>query len=168
MAFHACILVRESLADPMDLNLLFKDKIMPRFMKGQNPVAGLSGLKKFMEEKIAMAEESSNLQAKLQFLEDAHQEHFEKMGSLTTIYKGGSAKVDELKTQIRALYEQMLDLKQQCKDEIQSEKAKQESVQKSSKELNYWSFYNQSSCPSSEESEEACELSDSDTLTSSF
>ncbi|KTD80503.1 hypothetical protein [Legionella waltersii] len=92
---------------------------MPGFTKGQNPIAGLSGLKRFMEDKIANANESSNIEDKLKHLEEAHAEHFQKMGSLTTIYKGGSEQVDELKIQIRTLYEQMMEMKQKCKDSIQ-------------------------------------------------
>jgi chromosome segregation ATPase len=95
---------------------------MPGFTKGQNPIAGLSGLKRFMEDKIANANESSNIEDKLKYLEEAHAEHFQKMGSLTTIYKGGSEKIEELKTQIRTLYEQMIEMKQKCKDSIQMPK----------------------------------------------
>lgn len=86
---------------------------MPAFKKGQNPVIALTEFKKFMEDKISCANEAGSSTEKMQFLEEAHQEHFEKMGSLTTIYKGGNKTVDALKVEIRALYEQMLEMKQQ-------------------------------------------------------
>lgn len=72
-----------------------------------------------MEDQIAKAKESSSLTAQLKFLENAHTEHFVKMGSLTTIYKGGSEVVDRLKIEIRSLYEEMLALKDKCRDQIQ-------------------------------------------------
>ncbi|AMP89117.1 hypothetical protein [Legionella pneumophila] len=92
---------------------------MPAFKKGQNPVTELTRLKEYMEDQIAKAKESSSLTAQLKFLENAHTEHFVKMGSLTTIYKGGSEVVDRLKIEIRALYEEMIALKDQCRDQIQ-------------------------------------------------
>ncbi|HAZ7572750.1 hypothetical protein OQJ02_11625 [Legionella sp. PATHC032] len=92
---------------------------MPAFKKGQNPVTELTRLKEYMEDQIAKAKESSSLTAQLKFLENAHTEHFVKMGSLTTIYTGGSEVVDRLKIEIRALYEEMIALKDQCRDQIQ-------------------------------------------------
>ncbi|TIE00465.1 hypothetical protein DIZ66_16315, partial [Legionella pneumophila] len=92
---------------------------MPAFKKGQNPVTELTRLKEYMEDQIAKAKESSSLTAQLKFLENAHTEHFVKMGSLTTIYKGGSEVVDRLKIEIRSLYEEMLALKDKCRDQIQ-------------------------------------------------
>ncbi|HDV5691351.1 TPA: Dot/Icm T4SS effector Lem22 [Legionella pneumophila] len=92
---------------------------MPAFKKGQNPVTELTRLKEYMEDQIAKAKESSSLTAQLKFLENAHTEHFVKMGSLTTIYKGGSEVVDRLKIEIRSLYEKMLELKDKCRDQIQ-------------------------------------------------
>ncbi|HIG0328761.1 TPA: hypothetical protein ACX87D_002670 [Legionella pneumophila] len=92
---------------------------MPAFKKGQNPVTELTRLKEYMEDQIAKAKESSSLTAQLKFLENAHTEHFVKMGSLTTIYKGGSEVVDRLKIEIRTLYEEMIALKDQCRDQIQ-------------------------------------------------
>lgn len=54
---------------------------MPAFKKGQNPVTELTRLKEYMEDQIAKAKESSSLTAQLKFLENAHTEHFVKMGS---------------------------------------------------------------------------------------
>ncbi|HIH8947516.1 Dot/Icm T4SS effector Lem22 [Legionella pneumophila] len=92
---------------------------MSAFKKGQNPVTELTRLKEYMEDQIAKAKESSSLIAQLKFLENAHTEHFVKMGSLTTIYKGGNEVVDRLKIEIRSLYEEMLALKDKCRDQIQ-------------------------------------------------
>ncbi|BCZ97990.1 TPA: hypothetical protein I9781_000140 [Legionella pneumophila] len=92
---------------------------MSAFKKGQNPVTELTRLKEYMEDQIAKAKESSSLTAQLKFLENAHTEHFVKMGSLTTIYKGGNEVVDRLKIEIRSLYEEMLALKDKCRDQIQ-------------------------------------------------
>ncbi|AOW59245.1 Uncharacterised protein [Legionella pneumophila] len=92
---------------------------MSAFKKGQNPVTELTRLKEYMEDQIAKAKESSSLTAQLKFLENAHTEHFVKMGSLTTIYKGGNEVVDRLKIEIRSLYEEMLVLKDKCRDQIQ-------------------------------------------------
>ncbi|HAT6819598.1 TPA: hypothetical protein JAM89_09045 [Legionella pneumophila] len=96
---------------------------MPAFKKGQNPVTELTRLKEYMEDQIAKAKESSSLTAQLKFLENAHTEHFVKMGSLTTIYKGGSEVVDRLKIEIRSLYDEMLELKDKCRDQIQQQDA---------------------------------------------
>ncbi|MFM9183053.1 hypothetical protein [Legionella pneumophila] len=92
---------------------------MSAFKKGQNPVTELTRLKEYMEDQIAKAKESSSLTAQLKFLENTHTEHFVKMGSLTTIYKGGNEVVDRLKIEIRSLYEEMLALKDKCRDQIQ-------------------------------------------------
>lgn len=94
---------------------------MPAFKKGQDPVTELTRLKEYMEDQIAKAKKSSSAIKQLEFLEDAHTEHFVKMGSLTTIYKGGNKTVDALKTQIRSLYEEMIDLKDKCRDQIQEQ-----------------------------------------------
>ncbi|KGP63105.1 hypothetical protein EP47_07525 [Legionella norrlandica] len=100
---------------------------MPAFQKGQDPVSELTQFKKYMEDQIAKAKRSSSLMVQLRCLEDAHAEHFVKMGSLTTIYKGGNQIVDNLKVQIRTLYEEMMNLKDKYNEEIQKQnKSKQD------------------------------------------
>lgn len=78
---------------------------MPKFKKGENPVIALTALKKFMQSKLDEMQKTQDPVAKAKIVNEALGVHFEKMGSLTTIYKGGNDAVEQLKVEIRTLYE---------------------------------------------------------------
>lgn len=105
------------------------------FKKGQKPLDALRFLLGALEEKMAKANADSDKIVKAQLIHDALNLHFIKMGSLSTIYKGGSTRTDKLKSQIRAVYEKLVDLEIQypyslvLEDIQQKEKLKQEQLQ---------------------------------------
>lgn len=83
---------------------------MAKFQKGEDPVIALNAFKEFMQAKKDEMQKTTDPVAKAKIVKEALDEHHEKMGSLTTIFKGDKSerqnrKIDSLKKEIRALYD---------------------------------------------------------------
>ncbi|HAT1659201.1 lpg2327 family Dot/Icm T4SS effector [Legionella pneumophila] len=82
---------------------------MAKFTVGQDPVKGLTELKAYMEEQISKIKKATTEQEIDQLLVDVLNEYDDKMGSLSKIYKGGNEQVEQLKIDVRKLYEPLRD-----------------------------------------------------------
>ncbi|AOW59246.1 TPA: lpg2327 family Dot/Icm T4SS effector [Legionella pneumophila] len=82
---------------------------MAKFTVGQDPVKGLTELKAYMEEQISKIKKATSEQEIDQLLVDVLNEYDDKMGSLSKIYKGGNEQVEQLKIDVRKLYEPLRD-----------------------------------------------------------
>ncbi|HAT8179983.1 TPA: type IV secretion protein Dot [Legionella pneumophila] len=82
---------------------------MAKFTVGQDPVKGLTELKAYMEEQTSKIKKATTEQEIDQLLVDTLNEYSDKMGSLSTIYKGGNEQVEQLKIDVRKLYEPLRD-----------------------------------------------------------
>lgn len=82
---------------------------MAKFTVGQDPVKGLTELKAYMEEQISKIKKATSEQDIDQLLIDTLNEYDDKMGSLSKVYKGGNEQVEQLKIDVRKLYEPLRD-----------------------------------------------------------
>ncbi|WP_042646172.1 lpg2327 family Dot/Icm T4SS effector [Legionella pneumophila] len=82
---------------------------MAKFTVGQDPVKGLTELKAYMEEQISKIKKATSEQDIDQLLVDTLNEYDDKMGSLSKVYKGGNEQVEQLKIDVRKLYEPLRD-----------------------------------------------------------
>ncbi|CCD06381.1 TPA: lpg2327 family Dot/Icm T4SS effector [Legionella pneumophila] len=82
---------------------------MAKFTVGQDPVKGLTELKAYMEEQISKIKKATTDQDIDQLLIDTLNEYDDKMGSLSKVYKGGNEQVEQLKIDVRKLYEPLRD-----------------------------------------------------------
>ncbi|CZG78338.1 TPA: type IV secretion protein Dot [Legionella pneumophila] len=82
---------------------------MAKFTVGQDPVKGLTELKAYMEEQISKIKKATTEQDIDQLLIDTLNEYDDKMGSLSKVYKGGNEQVEQLKIDVRKLYEPLRD-----------------------------------------------------------
>ncbi|HAT7071593.1 TPA: type IV secretion protein Dot [Legionella pneumophila] len=82
---------------------------MAKFTVGQDPVKGLTELKAYMEEQISKIKKATTDQDIDQLLIDTLNEYDDKMGSLSKVYKGGNEEVEQLKIDVRKLYEPLRD-----------------------------------------------------------
>lgn len=82
---------------------------MSKFTVGQDPVKGLTELKAYMEEQISKIKKATTEQDIDQLLIDTLNEYDDKMGSLSKVYKGGNEQVEQLKIDVRKLYEPLRD-----------------------------------------------------------
>ncbi|HHP1217580.1 TPA: lpg2327 family Dot/Icm T4SS effector [Legionella pneumophila] len=82
---------------------------MAKFTVGQDPVKGLTELKAYMEEQISKIKKATSEQEIDQLLVEVLNEYDDKMGSLSKIYKGGNEQVEQLKIDVRKLYEPLRD-----------------------------------------------------------
>ncbi|AMP89118.1 lpg2327 family Dot/Icm T4SS effector [Legionella pneumophila] len=82
---------------------------MAKFTVGQDPVKGLTELKAYMEEQTSKIKKATTEQEIDQLLVDTLNEYDDKMGSLSKIYKGGNEQVEQLKIDVRKLYEPLRD-----------------------------------------------------------
>ncbi|HAU1737128.1 TPA: type IV secretion protein Dot [Legionella pneumophila] len=82
---------------------------MAKFTVGQDPVKGLTELKAYMEEQTSKIKKATSEQDIDQLLIDTLNEYDDKMGSLSKVYKGGNEQVEQLKIDVRKLYEPLRD-----------------------------------------------------------
>ncbi|WP_211263105.1 hypothetical protein, partial [Legionella oakridgensis] len=84
----------------------------------------LSELKSFMQEKIDSAQSRMDEglhEDALELLVEALDEHFRTMGGLSQIYRGGEADVEQLKVDVRGLYEHAKGLQTTCQSALAAE-----------------------------------------------
>ena len=94
--------------------------MLKKIQRGDNPVDVLTQLKKEMQRNITAAEQSSDSESKVQLAQNAVKMHVSTMGDLSKIYRGKIERVEQLKQDIRSLYEKAQNQVERYKEQLKA------------------------------------------------
>tara|TARA_Y100000588_G_scaffold391218_1_gene499191 strand:- start:951 stop:1697 length:747 start_codon:yes stop_codon:yes gene_type:complete len=94
--------------------------MLKKIQPGDKPADVLTQLKTKMQEKITAAGQSPDSELKLELAQQAAKMHFSTMGDLSKIYTGKIEQVEQLKQDIRSLYEKAQNQVERYKEQLKA------------------------------------------------